>query len=66
VVEKEVVYAAVRKDLAEGREWIDMGSVRHVPEEARKVGERDQRQKAWRDNNPVVRIGRFEMREVRR
>lgn len=57
------VYAAVR--LSEGREWVDISTIRLEPVEAKaSAREVDQRIPHWAQANPVVRVGPFDIQEI--
>lgn len=62
----ETVYAVIRRDSAGDHEWVDLQTVTHGEKTTRMVQREvdSARQKAWRDANPVVRVGKFELREV--
>lgn len=54
-----VAFVPVRRDVAGNFEWADVAAGRYSPDEAAKASDEMRRQKAWQDNNPLQRVGRF-------
>lgn len=61
----EEVFAAVRLDKTTGQEFIDLASVRSDADNARSAAREVRRSATWLEANPIKRVGKFEIREVR-
>jgi hypothetical protein len=62
---KKTAWAAIRKAVDDGHEWIDIFSFDVLPEGVRKIVDAsDKATPHWAKDNPVVRIAEVTIEEV--
>lgn len=65
LIERLVVYGAVRKAQDSGTHWLDLDTLSGLSEMAKQKADADDaRLPNWARANPVVRIARLEINEV--
>jgi len=58
-------YVAIRKNLDEDTEWMDMNSFSYLIQGVRELVEMNEKGvKCWAKDNPVVRIAKVQIEEV--